>query len=285
MLILLAGHISNNRDSSGAAVKIGFFNWRQNSPPPPPSNVARQLIPYQLRSHRVFHRPVVLNDSPWAPSSRGKPLGTLAVARPLGIWSCRCMRWTLAWVTSRNRPLLSMVIYYHGMLINGPALYACWTDDGDHRRLAVWRHARSSIAGDKALSDDEKHGRRPGPAPGGKTPRSSERMMRHHYWKYFHWGAIAGLITLIVWCLWETVVAPLQPGGSWVVLKAAPVRPLCSVIERDVYTQWSSMVILLYFTRAWCAATATRIRLRHDGLGARHRLHLLLLRRAVSAPV
>ena len=69
--------------------------------------------------------------------------------------------------------------------------------------------------------------------------------------KYFHWGSIASLLTLIVWCvLWEMVIAPLHPGGSWMALKALPLLiPLHGVIRRDVYTlQWSSMVILLYFT-------------------------------------
>ncbi|WP_317205509.1 DUF2069 domain-containing protein [Janthinobacterium sp.] len=69
--------------------------------------------------------------------------------------------------------------------------------------------------------------------------------------KYFHWGALGSLLTLIVWCvLWEMVVAPLHPGGSWMALKALPLLiPLLGVIRRDVYTlQWSSMVILLYFT-------------------------------------
>jgi len=68
--------------------------------------------------------------------------------------------------------------------------------------------------------------------------------------KVFHRGAIGSLIALIVWCvLWEAVLAPLHPGGSWMVLKAAPLLiPLHGVIRRDVYTlQWSSMVILLYF--------------------------------------
>ncbi len=76
--------------------------------------------------------------------------------------------------------------------------------------------------------------------------------------KYFHMGAMASLIILIVWLLaWETVVAPLHPGGSWLALKAVPLLiPLGGVIKRDIYTlQWSSMVILLYFTegvvRAW----------------------------------
>ncbi|WP_409029815.1 DUF2069 domain-containing protein [Janthinobacterium sp. CG_23.3] len=69
--------------------------------------------------------------------------------------------------------------------------------------------------------------------------------------KYFHWGAIGSLMTLIVWCLlWEMLVAPLHPGGSWLALKALPLLiPLAGVLRRDVYTlQWSSMVILLYFT-------------------------------------
>lgn len=67
----------------------------------------------------------------------------------------------------------------------------------------------------------------------------------------FHRGAIASLILLIIWCvLWEMVLAPLHPGGSWMVLKAAPLLiPLYGVFKRDIYTlQWSSMMILLYFT-------------------------------------
>lgn len=76
--------------------------------------------------------------------------------------------------------------------------------------------------------------------------------------KYFHWGAIGSLVTLIVWCvLWEMVLAPLKPGGSWLVLKAVPLLlPLYGVYKRDIYTlQWTSMMILLYFAegvvRGW----------------------------------
>ena len=76
--------------------------------------------------------------------------------------------------------------------------------------------------------------------------------------KYFHMGALASLGLLIAWLLaWETLVAPLHPGGSWLALKAVPLLiPLGGVIKRDIYTlQWSSMVILLYFiegaVRAW----------------------------------
>jgi uncharacterized membrane protein len=76
--------------------------------------------------------------------------------------------------------------------------------------------------------------------------------------KYFHTGAVASLLALIVWLVvWEMVVAPLHPGGSLLALKAVPLLiPLGGVLKRDIYTlQWSSMVILLYFTegvvRAW----------------------------------
>jgi uncharacterized membrane protein len=82
--------------------------------------------------------------------------------------------------------------------------------------------------------------------------------MQNAMHKYFHWGAIGSLGLLIVWCvLWETVLAPLKPGGSWLVLKAAPLLlPLYGVWKRDIYTlQWTSMMILLYFTegvvRGW----------------------------------
>lgn len=76
--------------------------------------------------------------------------------------------------------------------------------------------------------------------------------------KYYHWGAMGSLVLLILWCLaWELVLAPLHPGGSWLALKAAPLLiPLLGVFKRDIYTlQWTSMMILLYFTegvvRGW----------------------------------
>jgi uncharacterized membrane protein len=76
--------------------------------------------------------------------------------------------------------------------------------------------------------------------------------------KFFHLGAIISLVLLIAWLVaWEMWVAPLRPGGSIVALKAVPLLlPLRGVLKRDIYTlQWSSMVILLYFTegvvRAW----------------------------------
>lgn len=62
-------------------------------------------------------------------------------------------------------------------------------------------------------------------------------------------GAVASLLALIALCVaWEWVLAPLRPGGSWLVLKVVPLLiPLRGILKRDVYTlQWSSMLILLY---------------------------------------
>lgn len=69
--------------------------------------------------------------------------------------------------------------------------------------------------------------------------------------KVYHIGAAASLMVLIAWLLaWEMVVAPLKPGGSLLALKVIPLLlPLRGVLKRDVYTlQWSSMLILLFFT-------------------------------------
>lgn len=71
-------------------------------------------------------------------------------------------------------------------------------------------------------------------------------------------ASCASLIALIFLCLaWELWLAPLRPGGSWLVLKALPLlAPLFGILRGHRYTyQWSSMLILAYFTegvvRAW----------------------------------
>lgn len=68
--------------------------------------------------------------------------------------------------------------------------------------------------------------------------------------KICHLSAVISLLALIVLCIaWELFLAPLRPGGSWMVLKVLPLLvPLAGVIRRDIYTlQWSAMLILLYF--------------------------------------
>ena len=74
--------------------------------------------------------------------------------------------------------------------------------------------------------------------------------------------ASLSLIALIVLCvLWEALLAPLRPGGSWMVIKALPLLiPLRGVVKRDNYTmQWSSMLIWLYFTEGVVRAASDRI--------------------------
>jgi uncharacterized membrane protein len=73
-----------------------------------------------------------------------------------------------------------------------------------------------------------------------------------------HQLSVASLFGLIALCvLWELVLAPLRPGGSWMVIKALPLlAPMAGTLRRNIYTmQWASMLILLYFTegvvRAW----------------------------------
>ncbi|HZW22121.1 DUF2069 domain-containing protein [Noviherbaspirillum sp.] len=79
--------------------------------------------------------------------------------------------------------------------------------------------------------------------------------------KGFYVGSAASLVLLILLCVaWELVLAPLRPGGSWLVLKVIPLLlPLRGVIKRDLYTmQWSSMLILLYFAEGIVRATSDK---------------------------
>ena len=71
-------------------------------------------------------------------------------------------------------------------------------------------------------------------------------------------GASVSLIALITLSLaWETVLVPLKPGGSMLILKAVPLLlPLLGILHGKRYTyQWASLFVLFYFTegvvRAW----------------------------------
>lgn len=77
--------------------------------------------------------------------------------------------------------------------------------------------------------------------------------------KVFYYGAVVSLVALILLCLaWELFLAPLRPGGSWMVLKVLPLLlPLRGILKRNIYTmQWSSMLILLYFAEGIVRATS-----------------------------
>jgi uncharacterized membrane protein len=62
-------------------------------------------------------------------------------------------------------------------------------------------------------------------------------------------AACALLIALIFLAVaWELFLAPLKPGGSWLVLKVLPLMaPLFGVLRAHRYTfQWSTLLIWLY---------------------------------------
>lgn len=71
-------------------------------------------------------------------------------------------------------------------------------------------------------------------------------------------AAFASLLALIALCLaWELWLAPLRPGGSWLVLKALPLlAPVFGVLHARRYTfQWSSMLVLFYAAEGIVRAT------------------------------
>lgn len=83
--------------------------------------------------------------------------------------------------------------------------------------------------------------------------------------QFSRWLAVAALLGLVLLCLaWELWLAPLRPGGSWLVLKALPLCiPLAGLLKRRMYTyRWLSLLVWLYFiegvVRAWGDAPPSR---------------------------
>ena len=64
------------------------------------------------------------------------------------------------------------------------------------------------------------------------------------------WLAVGSLLGLIVLGLaWELWLAPLRPGGSWLVVKVLPLCiPLAGLLRNRMYTyRWVSLMVWLYF--------------------------------------
>ncbi|NIO42128.1 MAG: DUF2069 domain-containing protein [Burkholderiales bacterium] len=57
------------------------------------------------------------------------------------------------------------------------------------------------------------------------------------------------LLLIALSVAWEAFLAPLRPGGSWMVLKAIPLLiPLRGILRANRYTcQWASFLALAYF--------------------------------------
>lgn len=64
----------------------------------------------------------------------------------------------------------------------------------------------------------------------------------------WHIAVAAWLALIALTLLWETWLAPLRPGGSWLALKALPLAlALRGLLRADAYTlQWALMLSLLY---------------------------------------
>lgn len=71
-------------------------------------------------------------------------------------------------------------------------------------------------------------------------------------------GSLLGLIALgLAWELW---LAPLRPGGSWLVLKVLPLCfPLAGLLRNRMYTyRWVSLMVWIYFTEGVVRAYSDR---------------------------
>jgi uncharacterized membrane protein len=74
-----------------------------------------------------------------------------------------------------------------------------------------------------------------------------------------HLGAEVSLVLLIGLTLaWELWIAPLRPGGSWMVLKTLPLlAPLPGVLHgRRRTLQWAALLVLVYFAEGVVRAVA-----------------------------
>jgi uncharacterized membrane protein len=74
--------------------------------------------------------------------------------------------------------------------------------------------------------------------------------------------AVGSLIGLMVLGLaWELALAPVRPGGSWLVLKVLPLcLPLAGLLKNRMYTyRWVSLLVWLYFTEGVVRAYSDKV--------------------------
>ncbi|MEI8326271.1 MAG: DUF2069 domain-containing protein [Betaproteobacteria bacterium] len=79
--------------------------------------------------------------------------------------------------------------------------------------------------------------------------------------EWTRWLAVVCLLALIALGLaWELWLAPLRPGGSWLVLKVVPLCiPIVGLLKRRLYTyRWLSLMLWLYFTEGVVRAYGDR---------------------------
>ena len=71
--------------------------------------------------------------------------------------------------------------------------------------------------------------------------------------------AIAALVALVCWAIaWEARLAPLRPGGSWLILKGLPLLAILPGLLRGhrKAAQWGSLLVWLYVAEGLTRAVA-----------------------------
>lgn len=90
------------------------------------------------------------------------------------------------------------------------------------------------------------------------SPTSPGPVASVAFTRWFAVGSVLGLIALgLAWELW---LAPLRPGGSWLVVKVLPLcLPLGGLLRNRMYTyRWVSLVVWLYFAEGVVRAYSDR---------------------------
>ena len=75
------------------------------------------------------------------------------------------------------------------------------------------------------------------------------------------WLAVGSLLGLIILGLvWELLLAPVRPGGSWLALKVLPLCiPLAGLLKNRMFTyRWVSLLVWIYFAEGVVRAYGDR---------------------------
>jgi len=91
-----------------------------------------------------------------------------------------------------------------------------------------------------------------------ESPQTERPIRSPESLRALQYGCIASVLALIALGIaWEGAIAPLRPGGSWLILKVLPLLlPLRGLLRSDRRSfQWTSFLVLAYFiegaVRAW----------------------------------
>jgi uncharacterized membrane protein len=77
--------------------------------------------------------------------------------------------------------------------------------------------------------------------------------------KKAYWATVCSLLALIALCVsWELFIAPIRPGGSWLVLKVLPLLLVVpGIFKQRVRTyQATSLLVWLYFAEGATRASS-----------------------------